>query len=353
MRNWPFPRQLLPSHTAHPVRTLARVLRSRDASARAAVLRTALSAAATPLDVVLSVAERAIYRRSIEPKLPTVFVCGPARSGTSVTAQTIIRQFDVAYLPNVVEIFPRGPVLASRLLLRRSDRGRLEFSSFYGKSRRAFEPSDAMAIWDRWLGSDRDSVPLCLAAERRDSMRRFFAAWESTWNQPVVAKYNRLYICAEAVAAALPRAHFVCLQRNPVFLAQAQLIARRLIVGDENRPYGPITPEYQQLRRAGSPVQDACAYVAADYRIAARTRSRISPQRFWTVSYERFCRDPNVLLERLSKEVLGIPYRPLSAAEQRAIDVSSKPKVDEETFAALRRSCEEFGLTGDQAEYFT
>jgi hypothetical protein len=154
------------------------------------------------------------------------------------------------------------------------------------------------------------------------------------------------------VADALPRAHFVCLQRDPVFLAQSQLIARRLIVGDENRPYGTVTPEYRQTMRPGQPVEDACAYVAADRQIVARTRDSVGAERFWIVSYEQFCRDPNVLLERLGEEVLKVPHERIPETERDSIRISRSQTVDDTTFVALQRACDELGLSRSGGEYF-
>ena len=352
MRHTKFPTRLGPSHTSNPIGTLARVLKSGDPAARAAVWRTLIGVMATPADLLLSVFENSTYRRSDAPQLPVVFVCGPARSGTSVTVQFLIRHFPVAYFSNVVELFPRAPLTASRLLTRSDAKPRLDLSSFYGKTRGLREPSDAMALWDRWLGADRDSVPEQLSAQALESMRRFFAAWESAWGRPVIAKYNRLYLCADLIARVLPKAHFICLERDPLYLAQSQLAARRLIVGDENRPYGTVTPEYQRMRRPGRPLEDACAYVAADRKIVASSQHRVGPERFWILSYEQFCREPETLLERLSTEVLGLPYEPVAESERAAIRVSRSKSLDDATFAVLRRTCEELGLTRSPPEYF-
>jgi hypothetical protein len=142
------------------------------------------------------------------------------------------------------------------------------------------------------------------------------------------------------------------LQRDPVFLAQSQLIARRLIVGDEGRPYGSVTPEYRKRRRSGRPIEDACAYVAADREIVARSRARVGAQKFWLVAYEQFCRDPNVLLRRLSDEVLRMPYQPITDTERASIRVSSVQAVDDETFGQILEACAEFGLVRPGQEYF-
>src|SRR5688572_18258000 len=153
-----------------------------------------------------------------------------------------------------------------------------------------------MGLWDRWFPGDRNRLadpPGCAA---RKALGRFFGAWQQAWHKPVVAKNNRLYAYGEHVASALPTAHFVCPVRDPVYLAQSQLLARQMLLGRLDKPYGIRTPEYEARAQPGSPAEDACAQVAADRAVAENTRAAIGSSRFWMVSYERFCTDPNALL---------------------------------------------------------
>jgi hypothetical protein len=298
------------------------------------------------------VVERHLYETATAPDLPIVVVCGPARSGTSLTAQVLIRQLPVSYFSNVVGIFVRSPLLATRALSFALTRRSVSFSSFYGKSQRLSGPNDALHIWDRWFGSDRNRMREPPDSAALASMSRFFGAWQRTWHLPIVAKNNQLYAYGEAVARALPTAHFVCLRRDPVFLAQSQLVARRLLLGRVDVPYGISTPEYQARARPDRPAEDACAHVAADLDVAARTRRAIGESRFWTVSYEHFCDDPNVLLERLSREVLQVPYTPLTSADMAAIRTSSRRTVSQETFDEIVKTCDRLGIVRHVDRYF-
>jgi hypothetical protein len=165
-------RRLLPSNADDVVGMLSRILRIRDPAARAEVGRTALAMLAAPIDLAASYFERWIYARAPAPELPIIFVCGPARSGTSLMAQVLIRQLPVSYLSNVVGLFPRSPLIATRVMAFTLKRRRVSFRSFYGKSRGLSEPSDAMALWDRWFGGDRNRLPASLTAAASDSMAR-------------------------------------------------------------------------------------------------------------------------------------------------------------------------------------
>jgi Sulfotransferase family len=343
---------LLPSNVDDVVGTLSRILRTRDPAAWAEVRRTAMAVLATPIDLVAGHFEQRIYARAPAPELPIIFVCGPGRSGTSVMAQVLIRQLPVTYFSNVVGLFPRSPLIATRIMSFALEQRRVSFRSFYGKSRGLSEPNDAMGIWDRWFPGDRNRLPDPPGTAALEAMKRFFGAWQEAWHTPIVAKNNRLYAYGEHVARALPMAHFICLVRDPVYLAQSQLLARQLLRGRLDEPYGILTPEYEAQSQRGRPAEDACAQVAADRAVAERTRASIGPSRFWMVSYERFCADPNALLERLSREVLGQPFTPLTDAERESIRVSARRILDEPLFAGVVSACEQLELLRDPGCYY-
>jgi Sulfotransferase family len=345
-------RRLLPSNADDIVGTLSRILRTRDPAARAEVGRTALAVLAVPVDLGLSAFEHRVYARAPQPDLPIVFVCGPGRSGTSLTAQVLIRQLPVTYFSNIVGLFPRAPLLATRVMGSTLEQRSVSFRSFYGKSRGLSEPNDALSLWDRWFPGDRNLMPSPPRAAALQAMVQFFGAWQQAWQKPLVAKNNRLYAYGEYVAQVLPTAHFVCLVRDPVYLAQSQLLARQVLLGSLDRPYGIRTPEYEARAQPGRPAEDACAHVAADMAIAERTRAKVGPSRFWMVSYERFCADPNALLERLSREVLGRPFTSVTDEERKSIRVSAKRVIDETLFGSIVAACERMGLARDPGCYF-
>ena len=81
-------------------------------------------------------------------------------------------------------------------------------------------------------------------------MVRFFNAFEAWSGLPLVAKNNNLNASASLVAEVLPDCYFLCLTREPVFLARALLRARRDIHGREDLGYG-LTAPAGRLGRSG------------------------------------------------------------------------------------------------------
>ena len=223
--------RLLPSNVDDVVGMLSRILRTGDPAAWAEVAPHGNGRACRARSISSpATSRRRIYARAPAPELPIIFVCGPARSGTSLMAQVLIRQLPVTYFSNVVGLFPRSPLTATRIMSFALEQRSVSFRSFYGKSRGLSEPNDAMGIWDRWFPGDRNRLPDPPGTAALEAMKRFFGAWQEAWHTPIVAKNNRLYAYGEHVARALPTAHFVCLVRDPVYLAQSQLLARQLLL---------------------------------------------------------------------------------------------------------------------------
>jgi len=330
--------RFVPSHFGDPVGLALRLLRTRDGAAYFAMASAALGVVLSPLDLMLQPRERRLYRAASAPRLPLIFVCGPPRSGTTLVTQVLLRNLPVASINNLTSLFPRAPVTANRWFGRWLPRHPPTYQSYYGKSRHFSGPNDGLYLWDRWLGADRTQLQTSLTPAARDGMIRFFGAWEALTGRPLVAKNNNLNGHAALVGEVLPGARFICMRRDPRFLAQALLIARRTIHGRDDLPYGLRDPAAEHCN---DPVEDVCRQVLFYERLAAEQLERLGPERFWSLSYEEFCDDPAALVERVSQAVLGRP----APADHRdpglaPFSSSNTIKLDPEQFAELERTLE-------------
>lgn len=331
----------IPGHFKSPFSLAWRLLRTRDPHAIGAMLQAAGGVLLTPVDLLLGRREARLYREAAPPRLPQLFVCGPPRSGTSVIAQALIGHLPVAHLSNISGIFPHSPLTAERFLSAHLPPWRPAYGSYYGRVAPLRGPSDALGIWDRWLGPDRTRARTELTVEEGEAMRRFFGAWEAWTGKPLVAKNNNLNLQATAVAAALPTARFLCLERDPRFLAESLLVARRAIHGDEQVPYGlapgPVAGE--------SPVESVCRQVAFLKAGAEAQREALGPRRFWIMGYEEFCARPEEWIARVGRELLDLPAE---AIRRPAADFRLTPRLHSalaaEDAAELDRGLRRAGL---------
>lgn len=294
--------RFVPAHFHDPVGLARRLLGSGDSDAYAAMGHAALGVLCSPLDVLLAPSERRLYASAPVPVLPQLFVCGPPRSGTTLVAQALIAHLPVAWLSNLGAIFPRAPLRAMTLVGRRLPPWRASYRSYYGRSRALGAPNDSLALWDRWLGADRTRIRTALTAAESDAMVRFFGALEALTHRPLVAKNNNLNLQAGPVAAALPTARFLCLDREPAYLAQALLLARRDIHGDAAVPYG-LHPGADS---ADDPIASVCRQVVRHRRAARELAAQLGPARARVIDYEWFCANPREAMAMVSQDLLGI-----------------------------------------------
>jgi hypothetical protein len=292
---------------------------------------------------MLSYFERRRYERAPSANLPIILVAGPPRSGTTVVAQALIRTLPVSYFNNLTAMFPRAPITANRLWGRPFRNQSVALRSFYGRTTRMSEPNDALFLWDRWLGADRAKIQPPPSAANRRRMAQFFGAFQEAFGLPVVAKNNSLNAYASSVAEALPTAHFVCMTRDPLWLSQALLDARRMIHGSPAVAYGIDDPR-RATANPDDPLQDVCGQVEFYRHLAEEQLRRIGPQRFWLVPYEEFCRHPQRLLTRVAREILGLDARDEEFARKLApLEPSCRQRLPDAEFERLRAYWEAAG----------
>jgi len=328
----------IPGYAKSPFRLAWQLLKEKKPAARSAMFMAAAGASLTPLDLLFSRNERKIYAEASESSRPIILVCGPPRSGTTLVAQYLINNLDVCYLNNLTSLFPRSPVYANTIFGSWVRPNTGDYEAFYGKTRGLSGANDALYIWDRWLGSDRESIPEKLVAGSGQKMRAFFGAVESLYNLPIVSKVNKLNTCANLIAECLPNAKFICVRRNPLFLAQSLYIARAKILGDVSSAYG-----VQHQPSSTDPVEDVCLQVLF-HEQHARRQIDLLGERFVVVSYEHFCDRPRELLSACVENQPELHYRRDAAPGPDRFAISRQMRVPEEIFEGLRDGLQRKGI---------
>jgi hypothetical protein len=329
----------IPAHASNPLTLAVKLFKAGRPAARSAMYMAAAGIAATPFDIALRPFERREYERASRPTAPVILVVGPPRSGTTLVAQYLINQFDVCYLNNLTSLFPRSPIVINKMLGRFFKLRPGDYDAFYGKSRGLAGPNDALSIWDRWLGRDRDRVPTALEPGADIAIEQFFGALNDLYGLPVVNKVNRLNTCAHLVSDLLPNAQFLCMQRDPLLLAQSLYVARDFISGNMEAAYG--------VQHANSvdddPVEDVCRQVLFHESQAQREQELIGKDRFEFISYEAFCKNPRGLTNHLAEKHAEMALRAGDMPESQSFTISDKRKLPEDIFERMRSRLSELG----------
>ncbi len=300
-----------------------------------------LGVVATPLDLVLQVAERLRYRQAPAAALPLIFICGAPRSGTTLAEQVLIEHLPVDFINNLTAVFPRSPLTANRLFRPAAPAPGAAYHSYYGKTVGFSGPNDGLHLWDRWLGKDRTRARTSLTPKEQRDMRRFFGAMQRASGRPTLVKNNNLNACASLVAEVFEQAVFICMTRHPLFLAQSLLRARMDIHGAEDFAYG-LTGGSSSRSGPSNAVEDVCRQVLYHERLAQEQQSRIGDRRFWIVQYEAFCRDPAALVEAVALKVLGQPS-PFTRTRLSPFQMSDTVRIDPARFTEIRATLARLG----------
>ncbi len=292
----------VPAGFNDPIGLARRLIKTGDPAAHFAMRMAALAPLALPFDILCAASEKRRYREAKVPTRPIILVCGSARSGTTASAQLLMRNLGLSYLDNAMAMFPRSPLTARSMLDRFIETRPVEYTSFYGRTAGWSSPSDSLNLWDRWLGKDRSRAPGALDPDARDDMRAFFGALERETTRPVVCKANALNASAHLVAEALPSARFICIERARDTLALSLLMARIEIHANPRMPYGLPPPV---RKAADSVIEDVCRQVLYHEEIARLQEKRLGTGRFRRVSFESVCRDPKAFVDAMGLWALG------------------------------------------------
>jgi hypothetical protein len=278
------------------------MLRSRDPAARAALKYAAAELLLVPLDRLLGLAEARRLRDPREPMLPPFLIVGGSRAGTTMIYQTLARWLPFSYLNNLSALFPNAAIEVTARWKGSFEPPRSESRSYFGQTQGLSGVNDGLHVWNRWLGDDRYATPSHIDAATADEMRRFFAAWSQAFGRPFLNKCNRNLMCVEALACALPRAIFIVVRRNPLFVAQSLLKARSGIQGDETIGWG-----VGASRASPAAAVDAVADVAEQVRFCDEMLdsqvAALPPDRVVELTYEGFCHDPVRDVQRVWERV--------------------------------------------------
>ncbi len=279
----------------NPIGLVGRILRDRNPAGIEALLRTGAEAPISLLDRMLAANEAELLAAAAPSRHPAVLIVGAPRSGTTLVHQLLVNHTYSSYFTNRNSMFHRSPLAASV----RFDRfpGSTRLASYYGLSAGNDAPNDAFHIWNRWLGEDRyRPVP---PTDPRD-LARFFDAWRTAHDLPLVSKNNRNTAAMTGLAAAIDGAVFVIVRRDPVYVAQSLLEARERIQGSDRVGWG------LSARSGGDPLDDVISQVEEVDSVIDEQR----PPGSVDVQYEQLVDRPDLVVKSIAEQT-GLTVRRL------------------------------------------
>ena len=326
-----------------PVGLILRMTRSGNRAARSALYLAALEQLMRPLDRALAGQEQRRLREApTESEHPILLLVGSPRSGSTVVASLLVQALAVTYIDNFSAMFRRSPLTAARLSrsLGVVCEGRSSLSNFYGNTPGISSPNDGFNIWNRWLGEDRYQPVASVSDDDQIQMRRFFAAWSTSFRRPFFNKNNRNLGCLGLLSVALPTARFVLVRRRPLYIAQSLLLAREVVQGSQRAGWG-----YGAMQGpCDDPIVDVVRQVRTIETTITTQRALVDPGRIVEVEYDDFCVRPHHYAQQIGRRLLDRPLRAGSSHSIPQLQPSRGQKLPSHQFLRLRRELEHAGL---------
>jgi len=232
------------------------------------------------------------------PDRTPIFVLGAPRSGTTLLYQLLVEGLDVGWLANAHAAVPGDVSRIERDRRPRAARTSSDWQSRHGATSEPWGPSELGEFWYRFVPRRPhqlhagDATPARTSAIRA-AVRLFAAACE----RPVVFKnvFNSLRV--PVLAAALPEARFILIERDLESNARS-LLAGRLQRGDLDA-WWSAEPDGAAAVRADGPAAQVAWQVRRMNEVAHAELGRLDAGRSIVIGYGELCEDPVGVLDRI------------------------------------------------------
>jgi hypothetical protein len=293
------------------------------------------------------------------PRHPVVAIIGCPRSGTTLASQLLAASGSFAYPTNVLARFAYAPLLGAMIqkLLFDPDFGCFNeladiqasesLRSVVGRTSGAMAVNQFFHFWRRFVPAP---VPSHLSDEdlaRVDltGLRQELAAIESVFEKPFMSKGKLLQFRAHYFATRMPELIFVQIRRQPRFVMQSIILARRALHGTDEIWWSHRPREFEWLASFG-PAHQVAGQVLYTERALARELAGIAADRKLVLDYESLCAEPDALHDRLRETLArhGSPVEPQDTPRgslpprDRDTLPSSEVRALEAAYAELERA---------------
>jgi hypothetical protein len=228
-----------------------------------------------------------------------VFILGSPRSGTTLLYQLLVEAFEVGYLANVHAEAPTDVARVEREQRPRDGRSGSDFESSHGATKQPWGPSEAGEFWYRFFDRDRHQVDHAAPEDRTVvQLRAAVRAFGDACGAPVVFKNTINSLRVPAIAAALPEARFVLIERDLTDNARSLLVGRTRR-GDLDAWWGARPNGVEQVEHA-DPATQVVWQAREVHDVARRALAELPPERTLHVTYDELCAAPRDLVDRVA-----------------------------------------------------
>lgn len=280
--------------------------------------------------------ERLNGKSDFSTKTPPVFILGAPRSGTTLFYQSLVLEFDFAYLSNLHCRLFGAPYLVEKISTYQSKyQQNPTFQSRFGSTKNWFSPSECGEYWYRFFRRSPQFVSLEDADDQKiNDLKVSYGVLQKTASKPVVFKNLLTVLRMEPILKAFPDALFLYVRRDEVENAHSILSARKALYNDYDKWFSLEPPSLDKISLL-SPEKQAVEQIRAVHSLIKKSLKGKEGQLF-EFEYETFCNNPELIMNNVSSFLSqnGFTHTRNSTIKE-PFKKSSKITIDEELYSNL------------------
>ena len=200
-------------------------------------------------------------------------------------------------------------------------------------------PSECGSFWYRWLPSDKHFIDYDDITENMvDEIRAEITAVINYFDKPLVFNNNNIALRLRLVKKIFPNAKYIIADREPFFVAQSLLIARKIFFGNYNTWWSMMPKNYKEVKKENYIKQVVLQHYFINQQMYEDLFSLVNKNNYEIIDYANFAKDKQLILYRVKSLMSFDKLR--NEAIDNDIFESKKVKVDKELEKSLLKEIE-------------
>ena len=229
------------------------------------------------------------------PTLPSMFVVGAPRTGTTLLMQLLAASGSVCYPTNLVARFYANTYIGAtiELLLKHIlPPIKWSFQSSFGKTNQWYEPSEFGFFWEHHfpLAASHQLSQDSMSNIRLEDFFREIGAFHTVFHKPLAMKAMIMNYNLELLST-VPNSRFVRIVRNTTDVVYSIWRARRSLLGSDKQWLSCKPENWKQLSELTDPVEQIVAQVKSIDQAISEAWLNLEG-RCMTIEYGELCASP-------------------------------------------------------------
>ncbi len=231
---------------------------------------------------------------------PPIFIIGPPRSGSTLLFQVMVNAFNVNYTTNADASWYGGISFRKRFFpLSDADR-KTDFNSTHGQTNGRNSPHECGEYWYQFFRRSPQYVPLEEADEKKmNRLRRSLQRMTTAGKAPLLFKNMNCALRMEPLGKTCPEALYIVTHRDTLWNAHSLLQVRKKVNGEYVEWWSMEPKEIEELKIL-RPEEQVVEQINTIHREIDIQREQLGKDRFFDVSYEELCNDPQKVMNSMN-----------------------------------------------------